>query len=96
LQTPHADQTNLDAGFISVKGPELLNKFVGESERAVRQVFQRFVAVRNASSVLGHLGDMHLTGQGQPHHVLSFLMNWMLCARDGVGKIVALVQVVSV
>eukprot|EP00040_Diaphanoeca_grandis_P021868 m.116745 g.116745 ORF g.116745 m.116745 type:complete len:945 (-) comp28534_c0_seq1:59-2893(-) len=29
------------ANFISVKGPELLNKFVGESERAVRQVFHR-------------------------------------------------------
>lgn len=27
--------------FISVKGPELLNKYVGESERAVRQVFAR-------------------------------------------------------
>lgn len=29
------------ANFISIKGPELLNKFVGESERAVRQVFAR-------------------------------------------------------
>jgi ribosome biogenesis ATPase len=29
------------ANFISVKGPELLNKYVGESERAVRQVFAR-------------------------------------------------------
>ena len=29
------------ANFISVKGPELLNKYVGESERAVRQVFER-------------------------------------------------------
>lgn len=30
-------QTN----FISVKGPELLNKYVGESEKAIRQVFER-------------------------------------------------------
>ncbi|GME88832.1 unnamed protein product [[Candida] boidinii] len=29
------------ANFISVKGPELLNKYVGESEKAVRQVFAR-------------------------------------------------------
>lgn len=29
------------SNFISVKGPELLNKWVGESERAVRQVFER-------------------------------------------------------
>lgn len=27
--------------FISVRGPELINMYVGESERAVRQVFQR-------------------------------------------------------
>ncbi|XP_033115840.1 nuclear valosin-containing protein-like [Anneissia japonica] len=32
--------------FISVKGPELLNMYVGESERAVRQCFQR---ARNSS-----------------------------------------------
>ncbi len=29
------------ANFISIRGPELLNKYVGESERAVRQVFLR-------------------------------------------------------
>ncbi|KAK1934165.1 Nuclear valosin-containing protein-like [Phytophthora citrophthora] len=29
------------ANFISIKGPELLDKYVGESERSVRQVFQR-------------------------------------------------------
>jgi len=28
--------------FISVKGPELLNKYVGESERSVREVFLRY------------------------------------------------------
>lgn len=26
---------------MSIKGPELLNKYVGESERAVRQLFSR-------------------------------------------------------
>jgi ribosome biogenesis ATPase len=30
-----------EANFISIKGPELLNKFVGESERAVRELFNR-------------------------------------------------------
>jgi len=34
-----ANQSN--ANFISVKGPELLDKYVGESERAVRVVFDR-------------------------------------------------------
>lgn len=27
------------ANFIAVNGPELLNKYVGESERAIRQLF---------------------------------------------------------
>lgn len=39
-----------DANFISVEGPELLDKFVGESERAVREVFQ--AAERNAPAVV--------------------------------------------
>lgn len=34
-----ANETGMN--FISVKGPELLNMYVGESERAVRTVFQR-------------------------------------------------------
>lgn len=32
--------------FISIKGPELLNKYVGESERAVRQLFTRARAAK--------------------------------------------------
>jgi transitional endoplasmic reticulum ATPase len=39
-----------DANFISVKGPELLNKYVGESERAVREVFER--ARQNSPAVV--------------------------------------------
>ncbi|MFB6159151.1 MAG: CDC48 family AAA ATPase [Candidatus Nanohalobium sp.] len=30
-----------DSNFIPVKGPELLNKYVGESEKAVREVFEK-------------------------------------------------------
>jgi transitional endoplasmic reticulum ATPase len=33
--------TETEANFISVKGPELLSKFVGESERAVREMFRK-------------------------------------------------------
>jgi proteasome-associated ATPase len=39
-----ADQTGDEKGrsyFFSVKGPELLNKYVGETERHIRQIFQR-------------------------------------------------------
>ncbi|MHA1710554.1 MAG: CDC48 family AAA ATPase, partial [Candidatus Freyarchaeota archaeon] len=33
--------TMSEANFISVKGPELLSKWVGESERAIREVFRK-------------------------------------------------------
>ena len=32
--------TESEANFISVKGPELLSKWIGESERGVREIFQ--------------------------------------------------------
>jgi transitional endoplasmic reticulum ATPase len=61
-----------ESNFISVKGPELLNKFVGESEKAVREVFRK---ARQASPCIiffdeidsvaptrgGGLGDGHVT-----------------------------------
>src|SRR4029453_1139433 len=33
--------TESEANFISVKGPELLSKWVGESEKGVREIFRR-------------------------------------------------------
>ncbi|MEM1164826.1 MAG: AAA family ATPase [Planctomycetota bacterium] len=36
-----ATASQLGANFISVKGPELLSQFVGESERAMREVFRK-------------------------------------------------------
>ncbi|MHA1198883.1 MAG: CDC48 family AAA ATPase [Candidatus Heimdallarchaeaceae archaeon] len=33
--------TESDANFISVKGPEVLSKWVGESEKAIREVFRK-------------------------------------------------------
>ncbi len=39
-----------DSNFISIKGPELLNKYVGESEKGVREVFEK--ARSNAPTVV--------------------------------------------
>ncbi len=33
--------TESQSNFISVKGPEIFNKFVGESERAIREIFRK-------------------------------------------------------
>jgi transitional endoplasmic reticulum ATPase len=61
-----------EANFISVKGPELLSKWVGESEKAVREVFRK--AKQAAPSIIffdeidsiapergGSYGDAHVT-----------------------------------
>jgi len=39
-----------DANFVAVQGPELLDRYVGESERGIREVFDR--AASNAPAVL--------------------------------------------
>lgn len=64
--------TESEANFISIKGPELLSKWVGESERAVREVFRK--AKQAAPSIVffdeidaiapvrgGGYGDSHVT-----------------------------------
>ncbi len=33
--------TEREANFISIKGPEILNKYVGESERSIRELFRK-------------------------------------------------------
>jgi proteasome-associated ATPase len=33
--------SNIRSYFLNIKGPELLNKYVGETERQIRQIFQR-------------------------------------------------------
>ncbi|MCD6466135.1 CDC48 family AAA ATPase [Candidatus Bathyarchaeota archaeon] len=61
-----------EANFISIKGPEVLSKWVGESERAVREVFRK--AKQAAPSIIffdeidaiaplrgGGYGDSHVT-----------------------------------
>ena len=40
--------TESEANFISVRGPELLSKWVGESERGIREIFRR---ARQASTM---------------------------------------------
>jgi transitional endoplasmic reticulum ATPase len=61
-----------EANFISIKGPELLSKWVGESERAVREVFHKakqaapcIIFIDELDSLVpargGSFGDSHVT-----------------------------------
>jgi transitional endoplasmic reticulum ATPase len=63
--------TESEANFISVRGPELLSKWVGESERGVREVFRRarqaapcvifFDEIDSLAPVRGLSGDSMVT-----------------------------------
>jgi ribosome biogenesis ATPase len=75
------------ANFISVKGPELLNKYVGESERAVRQVFTR---ARSSVPVVIFFDELdalvpHRADGGNMSEASSRVVNTMLAELDGVG-----------
>jgi transitional endoplasmic reticulum ATPase len=60
-----------EANFISIKGPELLSKWVGESERGVREVFRKarqasptiifFDELDSITPIRGGYGDSHVT-----------------------------------
>ncbi|KAF7422262.1 AAA+-type ATPase [Pleurotus ostreatus] len=75
--------------FLAVKGPELLNKFVGESERAVREIFRKaraaspsiifFDEIDALASSRGTGGDTASSHEG----VLTSLLNEM----DGVQEL---------
>ena len=68
------------SNFISIKGPELLNKFVGESEKGVREVFSKarenaptVVFFDEIDSIAGERGQ-HANDSGVGERVVSQLL----------------------
>ena len=49
--------------FLSVKGPELLDMYVGESERNVRELFQK---ARNAAPCILFFDEIDSLAPGEP------------------------------
>jgi SpoVK/Ycf46/Vps4 family AAA+-type ATPase len=74
------------ANFISIKGPELLDKFVGESERAVRQVFTRARASAPCVVFFDELDALcpRRGGSGEASGVSERVVNQLLTELDGV------------
>ena len=72
-----------NASFISIKGPELLNKYVGESERAVRQVFQRGRASAPCVIFFDELDALCPRRDGQSNQSGQRLVNQLLTEMDG-------------
>ena len=74
------------ANFISIKGPELLNKYVGESERAVRQLFAR---AKSSAPCILFFDEMDALVPRRREDSLSDasarVVNTLLTELDGVG-----------
>lgn len=75
------------ANFLSIKGPELLNKYVGESERAVRQVFERARAAAPCVLFFDEMDAMapRRGGDGGGSSAPERVVNQLLVEMDGVG-----------
>lgn len=71
------------ANFISVKGPELLNKFVGESERAVRMVFQRAASSSPCIIFFDEIDALVPKRTGGENAVTERVVNQLLTELDG-------------
>jgi transitional endoplasmic reticulum ATPase len=78
-----------EANFILVKGPELLSKWVGESEKAVREVFKK---ARQASPAIIFFDEIDSIaprrgGSGDEHHVSERVVNQLLTEMDGLVEL---------
>ncbi|KAB8339155.1 hypothetical protein FH972_022091 [Carpinus fangiana] len=73
------------ANFISVKGPELLNKYVGESERAVRQVFFRARSSTPCVIFFDELDALVPKRDAALSEASSRVVNTLLTELDGLG-----------
>ncbi len=78
-----------ESNFISVKGPELLNKFVGESEKAVREVFRK---ARQASPCIIFFDEIDSVAPvrgsgGGDAHVTERVISQFLTEMDGLEEL---------
>lgn len=77
--------TESEANFISVRGPELLSKWVGESERGVREVFRR---ARQASPCVIFFDEVDalapIRGMGGDSMVTERVVSQLLTELDGI------------
>ena len=76
--------TESEANFILVKGPELLSKWVGESEKAVREIFKK---ARQTSPTIIFFDELDSLapkrGAGADSHVTERVVNQLLTEIDG-------------
>ncbi len=72
------------ANFIAIRGPQLLSKWVGESERALREVFKKARQVAPSILFFDELDALApARGSGSDSHVMESVLNQFLTEMDG-------------
>ncbi|NUN11397.1 CDC48 family AAA ATPase [Candidatus Micrarchaeota archaeon] len=76
--------TESEANFITVRGPELLSKWVGESEKGVREIFRK---ARTASPCIIFFDEIDAIAPARrgddSSHVIEGVVNTLLAEMDG-------------
>jgi transitional endoplasmic reticulum ATPase len=76
--------TESGANFIPVRGPQLLSKWVGESERAVREIFKKARQVAPSIIFFDEIDALTAQrGRESGTHVLDSVLNQILTEMDG-------------
>lgn len=76
------------ANFIAIRGPQLLSKWVGESERAVREVFRKARQVSPAIIFFDEIDALApARGSGSDSHVIESVLNQLLTEMDGLEEL---------
>ncbi len=82
------------ANFISIKGPEVMSKWVGESEKAVRELFKK---ARQVAPTIVFLDELDAIapkrGTYSGSHVTDSVVNQMLTSIDGLESMTGVVVI---
>jgi transitional endoplasmic reticulum ATPase len=83
-----------EANFISIKGPEVMSKWVGESEKAVRMIFKKAKQVAPCIVFLDELDAIaHRRGFDNDSGVSERVVNQLLTSMDGLETLEGVVVV---
>ena len=87
------------ANFISIKGPEMVSKWVGESEKAVREIFKKakqsapsIIFLDEFESIAGVRSSNSMTGGSD---VSNRVVNQLLASMDGVESLDGVIVVAA-
>jgi transitional endoplasmic reticulum ATPase len=82
------------ANFISIKGPEVLSKWVGESEKAVRELFKKARQVAPTIVFLDEIDSIApRRGTFEGSHVTESVVNQLLTSIDGLESMEGVVVI---